>query len=424
MKKHIKTILIIAVVILSINCSIGQNDKSKTILNFTAWVNSPDQKKVYEMLCRKFEQKNPDTKIKFIVTPYNGYREKILTLYSGGVAIDVITLNNEMFVPLADKGILMNIDSFLTADQRQAFYPATLKAFQFNNKQMGIPRDFGVFAMFYNKTMFNKVGVDYPPKKGHWTWHQFLSTAKKLTKDTDGDGKPDQYGTLIGTWMPWWAQYVWQNGGNVLSRDLKRCEIASPAAINALKFVKAMIQKYKVSPTISEAFGTIGIGPILEMGKIGMHFIGPWERRQFRKFKYDWDVAPNIMGKKAVTPMFVDGYSMTKKSSNPEKAWKFIDFLTSETGLRRFAQLGYATPARKKIAESKYFLEPEKKPANAKVFLNTINNGRMLPVVPQWEEVTDTINRTLERMLGEAENISVEQGCMRIEKNVNKLLQQ
>lgn len=53
-------------------------------------------------------------------------------------------------------------------------------------------------GIFYNKRLFKEAGIpeDEPydlQKAGNWTWEKLEEYCKKLTKDTDGDGKVDQY---------------------------------------------------------------------------------------------------------------------------------------------------------------------------------------------------------------------------------------
>ena len=72
--------------------------------------------------------------------------------------------------------------------------------------------------------------------KADWTWADFKATAKKLTKDTNGDGKPDQYGF---TWasneifpgiMPWVANA----GGNLTSDDVCTATADTPQVNKAV----------------------------------------------------------------------------------------------------------------------------------------------------------------------------------------------
>lgn len=53
-------------------------------------------------------------------------------------------------------------------------------------------------GIFFNKRLFKEAGIkeDEPydlQAAGEWTWEKFEEYCKKLTKDTDGDGKTDQY---------------------------------------------------------------------------------------------------------------------------------------------------------------------------------------------------------------------------------------
>lgn len=53
-------------------------------------------------------------------------------------------------------------------------------------------------GIFYNKRLFKEAGIDPEEpyelqKDNQWTWDKFEEYCKKLTKDTNGDGKTDQY---------------------------------------------------------------------------------------------------------------------------------------------------------------------------------------------------------------------------------------
>ncbi|MCQ5146665.1 extracellular solute-binding protein, partial [Enterocloster bolteae] len=51
------------------------------------------------------------------------------------------------------------------------------------------PRTTIVMYLYSRKSMFEKAGIDYPK-----TVDEFFDACEKLTVDTDGDGKTDQYG--------------------------------------------------------------------------------------------------------------------------------------------------------------------------------------------------------------------------------------
>src|SRR5439155_1169788 len=71
-----------------------------------------------------------------------------------------------------------------------------------------------------------------------WTWDDFLRVAKQVTRDTDGDGSIDQWGSAfdgrLAVWLPW----IWAGGGDVLCADGRRASgcLDSRATIEALRW--------------------------------------------------------------------------------------------------------------------------------------------------------------------------------------------
>ncbi|MEZ4683193.1 MAG: hypothetical protein R2932_54195 [Caldilineaceae bacterium] len=53
----------------------------------------------------------------------------------------------------------------------------------------------------YNKNLLDEAGV--PIRWVNGGWDQFLEACQKLTKDTDGDGKIDQWGWLLPDLSGW-----------------------------------------------------------------------------------------------------------------------------------------------------------------------------------------------------------------------------
>ncbi len=65
----------------------------------------------------------------------------------------------------------------------QAFY---------EKKVIGLPVRFGARVLFYRKDHYKQLGLSLPK-----TADEYLNNARKLTRDLDGDGKPDVYGSAI-----------------------------------------------------------------------------------------------------------------------------------------------------------------------------------------------------------------------------------
>ena len=133
-----------------------------------------------------------------------------------------------------------------------------------------IPTDIDVYAMYYNKTMFDKYKLPYPDWT--WNWSKYVDVAKKMTRDLNGDGSIDQWGASADVW---WQSYVYQNGGTILSPDETKCTLDKPAACGGLQFMSDLVNKYHVAPSAEES-ANVGNMKLFTSGKIGMFISGSW----------------------------------------------------------------------------------------------------------------------------------------------------
>lgn len=80
-------------------------------------------------------------------------------------------------------------------------------------KIYGVPFQWQTTLLFYNKTIFDASGVDYP--SGSWKWDSVQAVSRKLTRDTNGDGKLDQWGFGATTGFEFLFSLIWSFGGEV-----------------------------------------------------------------------------------------------------------------------------------------------------------------------------------------------------------------
>ena len=88
---------------------------------------------------------------------------------------------------------------------------------------------------------------------------------------------------------------------------------------------------------------------------------------------------------------------MTTASGNKEAAWRFMEFALGPEGQRITAETGRTVPSLIEVSTSEAFLDPRARPANSKVFLDTIPVIQRLPNVSTWPEIEDVANTILEQ---------------------------
>ena len=116
--------------------------------------------------------------------PGSEYFQKINTLAAGGTMGDVIWISSiEGYFRLAATGVLQPIDDIVESlgYDLEEHYPATISAARLNGQLYGIPilAHPGRVGLFFNKTIFDDAGVDYPDET--WTMDDFLAAAIEVT---------------------------------------------------------------------------------------------------------------------------------------------------------------------------------------------------------------------------------------------------
>jgi multiple sugar transport system substrate-binding protein len=203
------------------------------------------------------------------------YYTKIQTNLAGGTAADLMWLSQENITGYADKGVLLDLSNLLKSDTRPAanladYFPDVLQTAQYNGKTYGLPWIAQPVVLFYNPALFSAAGVE--PPTSDWTWDDFKAAAAKLTKDTTGDGKPDQWGTAFNGWPPI-QMFIWQAGGEVMTENKQTSPIDSPGAMLGAQFYKDIIYNplYAASQDVIKEQG---FGELAKNGKVAMFFGG------------------------------------------------------------------------------------------------------------------------------------------------------
>lgn len=377
---------------------------------------SPEEIRIVTKMRDAFCEKYPNISVKLIHA--NNYLDKLRVMIAGGVPPDVFYMGIEDFPAHAQGGVLMDLEPFLEKDSTwhpNDYFKVLLEAFKYKGDLYGIPKDWSPLVLYYNKDMFDSAGISYPDYS--WTWEDFLVAAKKLTRDLNGDGEPDQFGFLLYNSWVWTLPWIWANGGRVLSEDKTNCVIDSPETVEALQFLADLRWKYRVAPTLAE----IASRDLFTTGKVGMVTLGRWIVPRYRTIReFRWGVAPLPKRKIRATPIFTVAFVISSQCKYPDAAYKLVRFLSGKEGNKIIGRLGLAVPSIKSIACSDAFLDSTKLPKNSEVYLEAAKYAKLEPIISQWQEMGDIIDPHLDELWFNKK--SAKQVCKEIAVEVNKLL--
>jgi multiple sugar transport system substrate-binding protein len=358
---------------------------AKTEITFSMW-GAPEELAVWKQIVADFEAANPNIKVNVEVSDWDSYWSKLKTQLAAGTPPDIFAMDAPLYLDYQNRGVLLNLQPYLdkNPDMLKDVYPQTLAAYKTADGYYGLPRDFQTIVLFYNKDMFDKAGVSYPT--AGWTWDDLRSTAKMLTKDAGADGKK-QFGFAFDQWdmEVGWSEAIWAYGGDILNADHTKTLIGEPKARQAWQLLHDMVFVDKSVPDANEAqqFG----GDLFQSGIAAMMPMGHWAVPGYNTAGFKYDVVPMPKGPAGpATSVNSAGFVVSKASKNPDAAFAFIQFALSTAGQTRLAELGFACPVLKTVAESPAFLEQKSSTLNQKVFLDSLAYAHMKPVFKGYDE--------------------------------------
>lgn len=356
---------------------------NKTAIRFASW-GSQSEVAIIKPILAEFEHKNPDIKVKFVHIPQN-YFQKIHLLFASNLAPDVLFINN-LYLPIyANAGVLEELNT-----TPEAFYKKSIKALSYKGKLYAVPRDVSTLVVYYNKGIFKKYNVALPNK--YWTFDDFLILAKKLTKDTDNDGKTDLWGVSFDEEPLYYLPYLMSEGGGVLSDDLKTSIIDTPESQKGLKFYADLRNKYHVAPTEAQS-ASATMAQLFLQGKLAMQISGRWLVPKYRTdAKFDWNVINFPAGDKgSIVPLDASGWAIAKSSKHKKEAQRLIEFLASKESSEKFSESGLIVPARIDVAQGAFLSKDKNAPQNKKVFIDVIKTAKNTPVSVNYNEIQDDL---------------------------------
>jgi multiple sugar transport system substrate-binding protein len=302
---------------------------SPVTVTFQSWVGEAAQMK---KLAADFKKAHPNITIKFTNVPADSATQKLTTQVAGGTAPDTAFIDSSAVQDFAARRALVNLDGYIAGSQAVKLddYVAGFKQTAvYQNSMFALPFDGETTGLFYRTDLFQAAGITNPPA----TWDELKAAAEKLT-----DPAKKQYGYIL--FAPeaqyYWLPFLWQAGGNLLSKDGKTITFNSPQGVQAADFYVGL-RKY--SPPDYLASNSWDGRVAFATGKVAMYMAGAWfggeMSASFPKIKGKWSVAPLPTGPaRCATTIAGDSLVVTSQSKNKDAAWMWIEYLSRPENMK------------------------------------------------------------------------------------------
>ncbi len=182
-------------------------------------------------------------------------------------------MKNNLLSPLNNLGINFKDPKFDAAVTKTLTFDG--KHYGLIGNPEGIEKISLNYVMFFNQTLLKKLGINDDlytiQKNGQWTWAKFEELCIKITRDTDGDNKPDIWGTTENSAVYGLLQELMaSNNGDWIKRTsdnpitYKFTAASDPNAFEALQFWQKLACTDKVMD-----LGIAGETTTFIQGKVG-----------------------------------------------------------------------------------------------------------------------------------------------------------
>ncbi len=136
------------------------------------------QAEAWKQAMATYVKENPDVEIEYLLPESSTsiYMEKLFVAAAAGTFPDVVHIFNPWVPDFVDKRLLDPIPAALLDKVKRDLHPQSLIGAEYQGKQYGLPTQFMVSGLMYNKTLLAEAGVKEIPD----TWETLGNLVKRL----------------------------------------------------------------------------------------------------------------------------------------------------------------------------------------------------------------------------------------------------
>lgn len=353
-----------------------------------------------------FNKANPEINVEIEYVSYDALHDKITTaMASTPPAYDVFLVDDIWYAEFAKAGYVLDATGRITQDMRDKIFGAAWDITTVDGKVYGMPWLLDEKYFFYNEDLLEQAGISAPPA----TWEELLDQAKVL-KEAGVVEYP-----IVWSWGQYeaaicdWVTLLYGNGGALVDAN------GAPAfndakGVATLEWMKQTIDDGYTNPS-SVSYVEEDVRNVFSQGKAA--FATNW------LYMYDLvnfqEQESQVTGKVKISlmPAFRDGgvqsatingsmgFSVAATSPAPDAAWKYVEFLTSESIQNQYS--GHLLPIWKTSFEGEMLTKLQGySPANAggvPAFNMQFPFAHVRPKVAYYPEASKALQLALQETL-------------------------
>lgn len=341
----------------------------------------PDSTGVWRDLVAQFDREIPGKPVRIIEgPPATNTREDMYSasFLAGKSGYDLVYADGIWIAKFAAAGWLLDLTDRVAAEDRADFLDAAFEAGSYQGRLYMMPALTDAGVLFYRRDL-----VANPPQ----TFDNLLAQAREF-QPAVGWGflwQGKQYEGLVTVFL----EVLWGYGGEWIDPNSRQVFLNSAAAIQAVEFLRGTVGT--ISPPAVTTYTEEESRALFQNGRAVFLRNWPYVWRLARESgqpiagQIAMTVMPHAPGQASAATLGGWGFGISRFTSDPQRAWQFIEFITRPEALRLVQERQGRIPARRSM------IPPE--------FLPILERARPRPAIPEYAAASDILQRWLSAAL-------------------------
>ncbi len=363
-------------------------------------VENADAFVIIDRAIERFEESHPGVTVRYTSgIEKKDYSEWCAKRLLEGEMPDVFMVLDTDFNQYCSLGILQELNTFIESDpefkSEEIFQTAMDIGKGMEEIQYALPYEVVPTMLFVNKTLLRQEGIEMPQQD--WTWDDFLEICRKVTKDTDGDGRIDQFGTYNYSWQD--AMYT--SGGSAFDNEKQNVDFSNQYVIESVKFMKELLALNQGENVTQEDFdaGKVAFMP-LTFAEYRTYKTYPYKIKKYSNFQWDCTTFPGRTHGENISKVDALLIGINHDSTEKELAWEFLKELVcgyeSQLDIFRYSQgvsvLESVARSEKAASIIQEDMDKEEQVISGELLCDVIEHGTITPKYYQYETYEQMIS--------------------------------
>jgi multiple sugar transport system substrate-binding protein len=384
---------------------------------------------IIDKTIRRFEDSHPNVKIHYESgIPKDEYSEWLARKLLKGEMPDAFMVLAEDFYQLCSIGAIKSLDSLIAADKGFSsgdFFSTAYDSGKYLGTQYALPYEAVPTLMFVNKTLLTQEGIQVP--NDNWTQNDLYNICKLITKDTDGNGKIDQFGTYNYNWR----DVVNTNNAILFSEDGTQAYLQDQKVIDAVRFTKQINDLNQGLKVAQNDFndGKVAFMP-LQFAEYRTYKTYPYKIKKYTNFKWDCITMPAGKDGDNISEVNTLLMGIGSHTRNEELIWEFLKLLTydkeTQMDIFRYSQgasvLKAVTDSKEAESIIQKDMEEGDKVIDSEMLSEVIEKGAVRPKFNKYAEAIALADNEVDKIIDG--NQSMDNTLKILQRTVNMYLKQ